>query len=80
MKVLGIGLKRPAISPTTIVMTMVFLTVKVLECLWVMKDADLGIKISSSIPLRNCGVYCHGEKSVDYGRGGYRSQDTRRSC
>ena len=30
---------------------MVFLIMEVLECLWVMEDMDLGLKISATIPL-----------------------------
>ena len=43
MKVLDIGLKRPAIIPSTIVMMMVFIMMKILEYMRVMKDVDIGL-------------------------------------
>ena len=51
MEVLDIGLKIPAINPTTIATTMVFLMTKVLECLWVMEDVEIGLVRPSTIPI-----------------------------
>ena len=44
MEVLGIGIKRQAITPPTILTTMVFMMMDLLECLRVMEDVDLGLK------------------------------------
>ena len=49
MEVLDIGIKKSAICPPIIVMTMVFLMMKLLECLWVMEEVDLGLKIPATI-------------------------------
>ena len=43
MEVLDIGLERPAIIPSTIVMMMVFIMMKILEYMRVMKDVDIGL-------------------------------------
>ena len=43
MEFLDIGLWRPSILPTTILITMVFMMMKVLECLRVMEYMDIGI-------------------------------------
>ena len=43
MELLDISIKIPAILLTTTVMTMVFLMIKVLECLWVIGDVDMGL-------------------------------------
>ena len=51
MEVLDIGLKRPAIRSLTIIMTMVFLIITVLEFLWVTEEVDLGLKRPANIPL-----------------------------
>ena len=51
MEVLGISIGRPAICPPTIVMTMLFLMIKLLECLWVMEGMDLGLKRPDNIPI-----------------------------
>ena len=52
MKVLGIGIKRPAITPPTILTTMVFMMMEFLECLGVMEDMDLGLKWPATISLK----------------------------
>ena len=44
MEVLGIGIKRQAITPPAILKTMVFMMMEFLECLRVMEDMDLGLK------------------------------------
>ena len=51
MEVLDIGLKRPYIFPPTILMNMLFMMVKVLECMKVVEDMDLSLKRSSNIFL-----------------------------
>ena len=51
IKVLGISLKIPAILPPIIVMTMLFMEMEVLECLWVMKYVDLGLNRLANLPL-----------------------------
>ena len=51
MKVLDIGLKRPAILPPTSVTMMIFQTMKVLRCLRVTEDAYIGLFIPSNISL-----------------------------
>ena len=51
MKVLDIGLETPDIIHPTIVMVMVFLMMKVLECLQVIEDVDKGLLIPANIPL-----------------------------
>ena len=55
MKVLNIGLERPVIIPTTIIMTMVFLMIKVFECLWVMEGVDIGFLRPATLPLEIIG-------------------------
>ena len=51
IEVLDIGLKRPAIRPPPILMTMVFIMMEVLEYMWVTEDLDLGFKGPSTIPI-----------------------------
>ena len=51
MEVLDIGLERPAILPPTIVTMMVFLMMKVLECLQVMEDMDIGLLRKATLPI-----------------------------
>ena len=51
MEVLDIGLKRPAISPPTIKIPMLFMMIKVLECLLVMEDVDFSLKRPSTVTL-----------------------------
>ena len=53
MEFLDIGLNRPAIIPPAIVMTMVYLIMKVLECLQVMEDLDIGLLITYTLPLES---------------------------
>ena len=48
---MDIGLKRRAIRSITIIMTMVFVIITVLELLWVTEEVDLGIKRPYNIPL-----------------------------
>ena len=55
MEVLNIGLERPVIIPTTIIMTMVFLMIKVFECLWVMEGVDIGFLRPATLPLEIIG-------------------------
>ena len=50
MKVLDIGLKIPDIIPPTIVMTVVFLMMKLLKCLRVLKYLDIDILIADTLP------------------------------
>ena len=51
MQFLDIGLKRPEIIPPTNIMTMSFIIMKLLECLQVMKDVDIGILRPDTLPL-----------------------------
>ena len=51
MEVYGIGIVIPSILPPTIVTTLVFLTMKVLKCLWMIKYVDLGLLRPSTLPL-----------------------------
>ena len=51
MEVLDIGLDRTAILPPTIVMTMVFIMMNILECLQVMEDVDVGLLIPPTLAL-----------------------------
>ena len=51
MEILGIGIKIPAISSLTIIMTMVFLIITFLEFLWVTEEVDLCLKRPANIPL-----------------------------
>ena len=48
MEVLYIGLKKPSIIPSTILMTMVSMMMKVLECLHVMEGVDIRLLIPST--------------------------------
>ena len=69
MEVLDIGLVIPAIIIQTISTEMVFKRVKVLECLRLMEDVDIGLLIPEALS-RNRVVY----HSSDDGRGISRSQ------
>ena len=51
MEVLDIGLKITIILPTTIVMAMIFMMMKILKCLRVMEDAYIGVLIPATPPL-----------------------------
>ena len=51
MEVLYIGINRPSINPPAIAMPMVFLRIKVLNCLRVMKEMDVGILGPETIPI-----------------------------
>ena len=51
MEVLYISINIPAIIPLTIVTTIVFLMTKVLKCLRVMENMDIGILRISTLPL-----------------------------
>ena len=51
-EVLDIYLERPAISPTTIIMLMVFMIMEVLECMWVTEEMDLVLMKPATIPLK----------------------------
>ena len=55
MEVLGIGIKRQAITPPAILKTMVFMMMEFLECLGVMEDMDLGLKWPATISLKIAG-------------------------
>ena len=50
-EVLDIGIERTYICPPTILMMMVFITMKVLEYLQVMEGVDLGIKIPANLSI-----------------------------
>ena len=64
------------VSYFMVLVTMVFIMMRVLEFLWVAEEVDLGLKILATLTLRNCGVHCCGDKSGDDGRGRFWSQDT----
>ena len=51
MEVLDIGLKRPAIINSTTLTTVVFMIMKVLECLRVTEDLDIGLLSPATLPL-----------------------------
>ena len=51
-------------------MTMVFMIIKFLECLWVMENVDIGILRPVTLPLQ---LWIHGGNDD---KGGYRSQET----
>ena len=51
MEFLDIGIDRPAILPPTILITMVFLMMELLNCLWVMEDVDIGLYMPSTLHL-----------------------------
>ena len=75
MEVLNIGIDISPILPPTIVITMVFLMMKVMDCLRVMEDVEICLLIPATLFSRNRGVYRSGVQSVDDDRGLYRSQD-----
>ena len=49
-KVLDIGLVRPVIITPTIITTMIFHRMKLLKCMQVMEDLDIGILRSDTLP------------------------------
>ena len=51
MEVLDIGLKIPATLPPNIVMAVVFPTMKILGCMKVTEDMDIGFFIPATINL-----------------------------
>ena len=51
MKTLNNSFERPAIHPLAIIMNMVFLLMEFLECLQVLEEVDLFLKIPVTLPL-----------------------------
>ena len=51
MEILDIILKIPAIIPPIILMMVVFLMMQVLECLWLMEYANIGLLRPYTFPL-----------------------------
>ena len=52
MEFLDIGLEIPAITPSTLTTMMLFQMTKVLKCVRVMEDLDIGLLRSSTLPLK----------------------------
>ena len=50
---LDIGIKRPGIHTPTIIMVMIFMIMKVLECLRVIEDVGIGLLTPDTLPLAN---------------------------
>ena len=51
MEVLDICLKVPVISSPTIIMSMLFLMMELLDCFWVTEEVDLGHKRPGTLNL-----------------------------
>ena len=51
MGVFDIGIKRSAILPPIILMLIVVMILKFLNCMWVMEDVDIGLLRPSNLPL-----------------------------
>ena len=51
MEVLNIGIKIQEIIPPTIVTMIIFPTLQVLKCIWVMEDVDIGLVIPATLTI-----------------------------
>ena len=52
MEFLDIGINIPSVIPLAIVMTMLFMMMKLLECLKLMEDVDIGLLRPSTLPIK----------------------------